>query len=225
MWWIGDWWAYGEHRYGDRAAIVQAPDWTGPSYQTCREAARVARQFQAPKRQAGLTFKHHQEVAALPEDQAEALLERAASEGLSTRAPRCRTWKPLAGSGATLSGMVMDPAGSAMIGKSGPTYWRYCHHWRGGQHKEQGRSDPDGWGGPAISGRGSRTEWGAIPAHHREIERKKIRPPILISRHCAGRPLNSVSRTPWRSRPPYTLLGPLWVRWKLNYCDKKTKGL
>jgi hypothetical protein len=22
MWWIGDWWAYGEHRYGDRADIV-----------------------------------------------------------------------------------------------------------------------------------------------------------------------------------------------------------
>jgi hypothetical protein len=89
MWWIGDWWAYGEHRYGDRAAIVQAPDWTGPSYQTCREAARVARQFPAPKRQVDLTFGHHQEVAALPHDQAEALLERAASEGLSSRVQRC----------------------------------------------------------------------------------------------------------------------------------------
>ena len=77
MWWIGDWWAYGEHRYGERAAIVQAPDWTGPSYQTCREAARVARQFRPAERQAGLTFKHHQEVAALPAEQAEAMLEQA----------------------------------------------------------------------------------------------------------------------------------------------------
>ena len=86
MWWIGDWWAYGAHRYGDRAAIVQAPDWTGPSYETCRRAAVVARQFETCRRLHNLSWSHHAEVAALPHDQAEALLERAASEGLSTRA-------------------------------------------------------------------------------------------------------------------------------------------
>lgn len=88
MWWIGDWWAYGEHRYGERAAIVQAPDWTGPSYQTCRNAAAIAKRFEVSRRRDSLAFTHHAEVAALPAEQAEALLERAASEGLSTRALR-----------------------------------------------------------------------------------------------------------------------------------------
>jgi hypothetical protein len=26
MWWIGDWWAYGEHRYGDRNALVESEE-------------------------------------------------------------------------------------------------------------------------------------------------------------------------------------------------------
>ncbi len=41
----------------------------------------MARQFPAPKRQVYLTFGHYQEVAALPHDKAEALLERAARIG------------------------------------------------------------------------------------------------------------------------------------------------
>lgn len=93
MWWIGDWWAYGEHRYGERAAIVQAPDWTGPSYAVCRNAASVARRFPAQQRHGDMTFQHHAEVAALPPEQAEAMLERAASEGLSTRALRAEVGK------------------------------------------------------------------------------------------------------------------------------------
>lgn len=93
MWWIGDWWAYGEHRYGERAAIVQAPDWTGPSYDTCRRAAVVAREFQTCRRLHNLSWSHHAEVAALPREQAEAMLERAASEGLSTRALRAEVGK------------------------------------------------------------------------------------------------------------------------------------
>ena len=30
QWAIGDWWVYGEHRYGRRKAIVEAPDWQAP---------------------------------------------------------------------------------------------------------------------------------------------------------------------------------------------------
>src|SRR3712207_3475069 len=60
MWAIGEWWLFGERRYGARKATVTSPDWKGPSYATCREAARVARAFPPEQRQAGLTFKHHQ---------------------------------------------------------------------------------------------------------------------------------------------------------------------
>jgi hypothetical protein len=31
-WRIGDWWFYGEHRYGDRIAAVRTRGWNGPSF-------------------------------------------------------------------------------------------------------------------------------------------------------------------------------------------------
>lgn len=77
MWWIGDWWAYGEHRYGDRKAIVEAPGWTGPSFQTCMNAALVCRAFETSRRREVLSFKHHAEVAALPPLEADRLLAAA----------------------------------------------------------------------------------------------------------------------------------------------------
>ena len=45
MWAIGDWWAFGEHRYGERAAIVNSDEWEGPKFQTCVNAAVVCRRF------------------------------------------------------------------------------------------------------------------------------------------------------------------------------------
>jgi N6-adenosine-specific RNA methylase IME4 len=83
MWWIGDWWAYGEHRYGDRRAIVEAPGWTGPSFQTCVNAATVCRRFESNRRREVLSFKHHAEVAALPAVEADRLLDSAEPAQLS----------------------------------------------------------------------------------------------------------------------------------------------
>jgi len=31
-WWIGDWWVYGEHKYGARKEMVEADDWQGPGF-------------------------------------------------------------------------------------------------------------------------------------------------------------------------------------------------
>jgi hypothetical protein len=59
MWWIGGWWAFGEHRYGERKAIVTADGWEGPAYETCRKAASVARAFPPPQRHHAVTFYHH----------------------------------------------------------------------------------------------------------------------------------------------------------------------
>jgi hypothetical protein len=64
-----------EARYGERKAMVEAGDWEGPKYQTCREAAMVCRKFETSRRREDLTFKHHREVAALPPDEADALLD------------------------------------------------------------------------------------------------------------------------------------------------------
>jgi len=77
-WWLGDWWAFGEHRYGDRKAIVTAPDWTGPTFQTCMDAGVVSRAFEISRRHEVLPFSHHRAVAAVAPAVADAWLEQAA---------------------------------------------------------------------------------------------------------------------------------------------------
>jgi hypothetical protein len=67
--------------FGERMTIVTADDWTGPAYQTCRNAGTVAKRFDVSHRADKLTFKHHEVVAALPEEQARSLLAWAAEPG------------------------------------------------------------------------------------------------------------------------------------------------
>jgi hypothetical protein len=74
-WWIGDWWAYGEARYGARKAIVAHLNWQGPSFQACMNAASVCRTFPTSRRREVLTFKHHAEVAPLEPQEADRLLD------------------------------------------------------------------------------------------------------------------------------------------------------
>jgi hypothetical protein len=73
-WWLGDWWAFGEKRYGERKAVVDAEDWSGPSYQTCRHAAVTAGKFELCRRRHNLSFKHHAEVVGRPPREADRLL-------------------------------------------------------------------------------------------------------------------------------------------------------
>jgi hypothetical protein len=47
----------------------------GPAYESCRAAARVARDFETLRRRDLLSFQRHLEVAALPTDEADALLD------------------------------------------------------------------------------------------------------------------------------------------------------
>ena len=65
MWWIGDWWAFGEHHYGERSSVVNGDDWDGPSFQTCQDAASVCRSFETSRRREVLGFNHHRELASL----------------------------------------------------------------------------------------------------------------------------------------------------------------
>ena len=87
-WWIGDWWASGEHRYGDRSATVESDAWDGPGLQVCKDFAWVARAFQRSRRRDVLAFSHHREVAGLPPDQADALLDWAAEPVAQGQGPR-----------------------------------------------------------------------------------------------------------------------------------------
>jgi len=74
MWDIGDWWNEGE-AYGERAQVVTAGDWTGPTHSLCRKAGSVAARFPSVTRVTLLSFQHHAEVAPLSDDLAVPLLE------------------------------------------------------------------------------------------------------------------------------------------------------
>ena len=86
QWWLGDWWNYGERRYGEmasQAARDHVADVTGHAYKTIKNAATVARKFEKSRRRDNLSWSHHEAVTALPPEDAESILDEAASEGLS----------------------------------------------------------------------------------------------------------------------------------------------
>lgn len=85
-WWIGDWWAFGEHRYGDRAKAV-AQEAFGLSFSRLASIGSVARAFgQGCRRRQVVAWSHHEEVAPLARQSPEAaqmLLDRAEREQMS----------------------------------------------------------------------------------------------------------------------------------------------
>src|SRR5947209_5177199 len=42
-WWVGDWWAFGEHRYGARREITENPGWQGPAYPVVKPVCMLVR--------------------------------------------------------------------------------------------------------------------------------------------------------------------------------------
>lgn len=80
-WWLGDWLVYGESRYPDRYKKVVEE--TSLEYQTLRNYAWVARSVDLSRRRDSLSFQHHAEVAALPAEQQDEWLDRAARFGWS----------------------------------------------------------------------------------------------------------------------------------------------
>jgi hypothetical protein len=74
-WCLGDWLLYGERAYGRK--YKRALDVTRLDYQTLRNYAWVARQFEPSRRRDTLSFQHHAEVASLPEPDQELWLRRA----------------------------------------------------------------------------------------------------------------------------------------------------
>ena len=74
-WWLADWAAYGEDRYGER--YQDGAGIAGIGRQTLRNYAWVARRFDVSRRRDTLSFAHHSEVAALTASEQDAWLDRA----------------------------------------------------------------------------------------------------------------------------------------------------
>ena len=95
MWWMGDWWNYGERKYGEMTA--QAVD-SEYDYQTWRNAAWVAGKIEMSLRRDSLPWSLHKEIAARPPEEQEALLAEAEAEGWTVRDTRKAVRRLKAGS-------------------------------------------------------------------------------------------------------------------------------
>jgi hypothetical protein len=80
-WWLGDWLVFGRMKYGRR--YKEGIALTGLDYQTLRNYAVVARRYDLPRRRGDLSFQHHAELCALPDQLQEFWLDLAATHGWS----------------------------------------------------------------------------------------------------------------------------------------------
>jgi N6-adenosine-specific RNA methylase IME4 len=87
QWWVGEWWMYGDAAFRQAKAIVTAPDWDGPAYDTCRRAALCCKVFPSGRRRPLLSFSHHREVVSLPPAEAEVVLDRLERQATETGKP------------------------------------------------------------------------------------------------------------------------------------------
>jgi N6-adenosine-specific RNA methylase IME4 len=85
QWWIGDWWAFGEHTYRERAEVV-ASGIFGRSFGGLMNLGSVSRAFaETSRRREVLSFNHHAEVAGLKcAKKQDYLLAKAEHEGWSS---------------------------------------------------------------------------------------------------------------------------------------------
>jgi hypothetical protein len=74
-WWWGDWLNEGERRWGELYA--QAIAETGRDYDTVRRWRYVAQRIEFGRRRPHLSWAHHQQVAALSDDEQDLWLDRA----------------------------------------------------------------------------------------------------------------------------------------------------
>jgi hypothetical protein len=94
-WWLGDWLAFGQVKYGRRYKEGVAV--TGLDYGTLRNYATVARRFELSRRRDDVSFQHHAEVCALADGEQDRWLELAAANRWSKTELRRRLRAALVG--------------------------------------------------------------------------------------------------------------------------------
>ncbi len=123
MWWLGDWWAFGEKKYGERVTAIKELDW---EFRTCHNAGMVSRKFQSDRRRSLLTWQHHAEVAALNTDEQEDFLSRWEEEPPTIKAARTevKTYKLNKKNQPGITAGDVEPSGPGWH-QLGP-HWLYC---------------------------------------------------------------------------------------------------
>jgi hypothetical protein len=88
QWAVGDWWAYGSHNYGERAASAIDPKSGENRLQRFMNYGWVARAIQPPDRREVLSWSSHEAVAALEPEIRNSILDRAVKNGWGSREVR-----------------------------------------------------------------------------------------------------------------------------------------
>jgi len=118
MWWVGDWWRYGEQRYGERSAqAIESGRW---AFGTWANAGYVAGRVETSRRREVLSWSHHYEVAALPPDEQDRFLDLAEAEGLGHKDLRTLVRRAR----VRFEERVILPAGKYSVILADPP-WRY----------------------------------------------------------------------------------------------------
>ena len=77
QWWLGDWWHYGFHAYGERKAKVKAKGAFPYAFQTLMNWGWVAGKVATSLRREALSWSHHELIARYPPDEQKKWLDKA----------------------------------------------------------------------------------------------------------------------------------------------------
>ena len=135
QWWLGDGWAFGEHKYGERKALFdEGRPLEDMNFGTLANYGAVARAFETSRRREVLSFTHHVEVAGLPIRQQDRFLNKAEAENLS-----CMKLRSLIAQGAAIERTQAVEFDAKKLGKFAVLYadppWQYENPPMGGNNR------------------------------------------------------------------------------------------
>ena len=135
QWWLGDWWAYGNHTYGERIKALEAD---GPlasmNFQTLANYGWVANKVTSSVRTEALTWTHHLFVASLPPEEQRQWLDQAEFKGWSANELRAAIKQQAALDRTTQVEMDAQRLGKFTVIYADPP-WRYEHAPMGGSNR------------------------------------------------------------------------------------------
>jgi N6-adenosine-specific RNA methylase IME4 len=135
QWWLGDWWAYGEHAYGERRVLFEE---NGPlselNFHTIREYGTVARGVKSEDRSSLLSFKHHHHVAPFAAAQQRKWLDRAVREKWSSNELKAAIARHAAIEKTTAVDLEAQKLGKFAVLYADPP-WQYEHPPMGGSNR------------------------------------------------------------------------------------------
>jgi N6-adenosine-specific RNA methylase IME4 len=133
-WWIADWWATGEHLYGQRIEAFREQAFGHYSWSTLKTYGWVARSVTRSNRLDLLTFTHHLQVADLPSVEQSKWLKLAIKNQWSAN-----QLKAVRAQQAALARTKQIDLDAAALGKFVILYadppWRYEHPPMGGSNR------------------------------------------------------------------------------------------